>query len=108
MDELVIDRRNTGDSDSEDDELEVMKTQDEDSEVRLPNGEAVYEKFQENQLKIYISECTIWQEIKWQRLAYLEDMVDHYLYSVAPLSKLSIDNLWVHCQKMNQEWDIDI
>ena len=79
--------QDTGDSDSEDDELEVMKAQDEDSEVRLPNGEAVLDnsvvghpgcdriykvlKFSGHKwvrikdlLKKYISECTICQKIK--------------------------------------------
>ena len=45
------------------------------------------------QLKNYIAECTICQKIKWQRPANWEDVVEHHLYSVAPLSKLSIDNL---------------
>ena len=44
MDESEIDFQNTG-SDSEDDELEVVNAQDEDSEVRLPKGYDVFEKF---------------------------------------------------------------
>ena len=43
MDESVIDFKDTGDSDSEDDELEILKAQDEDSEVRLQKGEGVFE-----------------------------------------------------------------
>ena len=35
MDESEIEFQDTGDSDSEDNELEVAKAQDEDSEVRL-------------------------------------------------------------------------
>jgi len=46
-----------------------------------------------DQLKKYITECTIGQNIKWQRPANKEDIVDHYLYSVSPLSKLSIDTV---------------
>ena len=45
------------------------------------------------ELKKYISECTICKKIKWQRPANWEDMVKHHLKSVAPLSKLSIDTL---------------
>ena len=33
------------------------------------------------------------QKIKWQRPEKWEDMVEHHLYSVAPLSALSIDTL---------------
>ena len=44
-------------------------------------------------LKNYISECTINQKIKWQRPANWEDMVEHHLYNVAPLSELSNDTL---------------
>ena len=44
-------------------------------------------------LKNYISECTICQKIKWQRPENWEDMVEHHLYSVAPLSELLIDTL---------------
>ena len=44
MDESDIDFQDTGDSDSEDDELEVINVQNEDSEVRLPNGDAVFER----------------------------------------------------------------
>ena len=36
MDESEIDFQDTGDSASEDDEIEVLRAQDEDSEVRLP------------------------------------------------------------------------
>ena len=76
-------------SDSEDDEQEVIKAQDEDSEVKLQNGSAIFEKFHNSvvghlgcdrtykalghnwvgmkeQLKKYIAECTICQNIKWQ------------------------------------------
>ena len=45
MDESEIDFQDAGDSDSEDDELEVLKPQDEDSEVKLSNGDAISEKF---------------------------------------------------------------
>ena len=45
MDESEIDFQDTGDSDLEEDELEVVKAQDEDSEVRLQKGVGVYEKF---------------------------------------------------------------
>ena len=44
-----------------------------------------------DQLKTYISESTICQKIKWQRPANWEDLVDHHLYSVSPLSEISID-----------------
>ena len=42
-DESQIEFQDTGDSDSEDDELEVLKAQDQDSEVRLQK--VVFEKF---------------------------------------------------------------
>ena len=45
------------------------------------------------ELKKNISECKIRQKINWQRPANWEDMVEHHLYSVAPLSELSIDTL---------------
>ena len=45
------------------------------------------------QLKKYIAECTNCQKIKWQRPENWEDIVEHHLYSVAPLSELSIDTL---------------
>jgi len=46
MDESEIDFQDTRDRDSIDDELEsILRAQDEDSENRLPNGEAVFEKF---------------------------------------------------------------
>ena len=45
------------------------------------------------ELKNYIAECTICQKIKWQRPENGEDIVEHHLYSVAPLSELSIDTL---------------
>ena len=35
----------------------------------------------------------ICQKIKWQRPVNWEDQVDHHLYSVAPLSELSINIL---------------
>ena len=77
----------------------------------MQKGEAVSEKFQnsvvghlgfdrtykalgmKDQLRKYITECTICQKIKWQRPANREDVVDHHLYSVSPLSELSIDTL---------------
>ena len=43
-------------------------------------------------LKKYTSECTICRKIKWPRPANWEDKVEH-LYSIAPLSELSIDTL---------------
>ena len=46
-----------------------------------------------DQLKKFITECTICQKIKWQRPANWEDIVEHDLYSVAPLAELSIDTL---------------
>ena len=75
----------------QDEDLEVLRAQNEDSEIRLLNGEAVVEKFHNSvvvhpgcdrtykalklsghnwvrmkeQLKKYISECTICQKIKW-------------------------------------------
>ena len=78
-------------SDSDDDELEVLRTQDDDSEVKFQKGEAVFEKFHnsvvgnlgfdrtykalnlsvhnwmgmKDQLKKYVTECTICQKIKW-------------------------------------------
>jgi len=51
------------------------------------------------QLKNYISECTIFQQIKLIRMENWDDIVDHHLYSVSPLSELLL--LCVHCQKMN-------
>ena len=45
MDESDIEFQKTVSSDSEDDEQEVIKAQDEDSEVRLQNGSAIFEKF---------------------------------------------------------------
>ena len=54
------------------------------------------------ELKKYISECTICQKIKWQRPSNWEDLVEHHLYSVTSLSELSMDTR-VRCQKMNQE-----
>ena len=46
-----------------------------------------------DQLKKYISECTIRQKIKWHRPVNWEDILDYHLYSVAPQSELSIDTL---------------
>ena len=45
MDESEIEFQDTGSSDSEDDELEIIKAQDEDSEVNLQKDSAVFEKF---------------------------------------------------------------
>ena len=115
----MIEYRGNGDSDSEEDEVDILKAQDEDSEVRLQKCEFVFEKFHNSvvdrlgcdrtykalklsghhwvgmkeELKKYISECTICQKIKWQRPANWEDMVEHHLYSIASLSELSIDTL---------------
>ena len=41
-DESQIEFQDTGDSDSEDDELEVLKAQDDDSKDRLQKGERVF------------------------------------------------------------------
>ena len=46
-----------------------------------------------DQLKKYIYECTICQKIKWQIPENGKDLVDHHLYSVSPLSEISIDTL---------------
>ena len=40
MDESEIEFQDTGDSDSEDDEVEVLRALDKDSEVRLQEGQA--------------------------------------------------------------------
>ena len=45
MDESDIEFQKTVSSDSEDDELKVIKAQDEDSEVKLQKGSAIFEKF---------------------------------------------------------------
>ena len=96
-----------------------VKVPDEDSEIRLQKGEGVSEKFHnsvvghlgydrtykalkilghnwlvmKDLLKMYISECTIYQKIKWKRSENWKDIADHHLYSVSPLSQLSIDTL---------------
>jgi hypothetical protein len=120
MDESELDFQKAVSSDSKDNELEVNnKAQNEDSEVRFQNGAAIFEKFHKSvvghlgcdrtykslkfsghnwvgmkeQLKNYIAEYTISQKIKWQRLENQEDIVEHHLYSVAPLSELSIDTM---------------
>ena len=90
MDESEIEFQDTGSSDSEDDELEIIKAQDEDYEIRLQRGWVIFEKFHNSmvghqgcdrtykavklsgynwvgmkeELKKYISECTIFQKIK--------------------------------------------
>ena len=46
-----------------------------------------------DQLKKYVSECTICQKIKWQRPANWEDLVDHHLFCVSPPSEILIDTL---------------
>ena len=40
-----------------------------------------------------ISECSICQKIKYQREPNWEDAVDHHLYSLDPLTSLSVDTL---------------
>ena len=45
MDNSVVEFQDTGDSGKENDEPEILGAQDEDSEVELSNGEAVFEKF---------------------------------------------------------------
>ena len=118
MDESEIEFQDTDSNDSEDDELEIIKAQ-EDSVVKLQKGSVIFEKFHNSvfghlgcdrtykalkisgyngvgmkeELKNYISECTICQKIKWQRPEKWEDMGEHHFYSVAPLSELSIDTL---------------
>ena len=101
IDESEIKFQHTGSSDSEDDKLEIVKAQDEDSEVILQKGSVISEKFLNSVvghlvcdrtykalklsghnwvgMKKYISECRICQNIKWQRPANWEDMVEHYL-----------------------------
>ena len=90
MDKSDIEFQKTVSSDSKYDELEVSKAQDEDSEVKLQNGSAIFEKFHNSvvghlgcdrtykalklsghnwvgmkeELKKYIAECTICQKIK--------------------------------------------
>ena len=41
----------------------------------------------------WIGECSISQKIKFQRLPEWEDEVEHHLYSLSPLSSLSVDAL---------------
>ena len=45
MDESELEFQMSVSSDSEDEELEVNKAQDEDSEVRFQNDSAIFEKF---------------------------------------------------------------
>ena len=40
-----------------------------------------------------ISECSICQKIKYQREPNWQDAVDHHLYSLNPLTSLSVDTL---------------
>ena len=40
-----------------------------------------------------ISECSIRQKLKYQREPNWEDAVDHHLYSLDPLTSLSVDTL---------------
>ena len=102
MDDSEVEFQDSGDSDSDDDKLEVLRVQDEDSEVKLQKGEAVFEKLNnpvvvhlgcnrtykasklsghnwmgmKDRLKKYISECTIFQKMKWKRPTKWEDVVD--------------------------------
>ena len=48
----MVEFQDTEDSHSEHDELEVLKAQDEDSEVRSQKGEAVYEKFHNSVVEV--------------------------------------------------------
>jgi len=41
----------------------------------------------------WIGECSICQKIKFQRLPEWEDEVEHHLYSLSPLTSLSVDTL---------------
>jgi hypothetical protein len=41
----------------------------------------------------WISECGICQKVKYQRDAGWQDAIDHHLFSLRPMSSLSIDTL---------------
>ena len=103
MDESEIKFQYTGDSDSKDDELEILKAQEKILKLDFKKvkafaknsnfvvGHRIYKALKlsgynwvgmKDELKKYIAEHTICKKIKWKRPANWEDMVEHYLYIV--------------------------